>query len=199
LWKKMSKVLQKKAKWKGFNSKTRRIAVSLLTVAIFCLIFALACVIAVKCEAPAAEIFQPLGLFGAMAWVMLTALSLVSNAAGAMISRAERYRRLHPAMQKSMRGLPVMRLSVACAASYHAGHGRAHRSSSRCASFSATKDSSDDGESDSGDPAKPLSALTPFFSLCSSQKSNSVPASRCFLHGPGCWRMLFSLPLTERG
>jgi hypothetical protein len=195
--KKISKSLWKKAQWKALDPKTRKLSACLLVTALYCLVFALACGVAVRYEAPGIEIFQSLGFCSTMAWLMLTYLSLASNVAGVMISRAERYQRLNPTAQKLMKGLFGTRLSVVCA-SYRAGHTRSSRSHSRS---NASKDSSDDGESDSGEPpALPLPSVVPSFSFSHTFcKLNRFSSPWRFLSGFGCWRMSLRLLSTGRG
>jgi hypothetical protein len=110
-------------------------------------------------DAPGTEIFQSLGLFSIIAWVTLTALSLLSNVGEVVVSRIERYQRLNATVKKYMKGFYLGRVSVLRASSHHTGHARASRAHSHS---NASKDGSDDGESDSEDPpAPPLFSVVP--------------------------------------
>jgi hypothetical protein len=176
--------LRKKAKWKALNPKTRKLSACLLVCALYSLIFALTCGVAVAYEAPNIEVFQLLGLSATMAFLTLIPMSLVSNFAGVVISRAEHYQKLDSAIQKRMRAPLFSRARVA---SCRAGHARAHRSASRS---SASKDSSSDGESDQGDPPAHLVSLFPSLNFpCSFYKLNNFLSPWRFLYGPGCWRV----------
>jgi hypothetical protein len=189
------KLLCKKAKWKTLNTKTRGFCSRLLVCAIYCLVVTVGCVAAVVHEVPNVEMFRVLGLSAAMAFTALIFLSLSVNIAGVVISRAERYQRLSPALQKRMKGRLFSRSVAVCAASYRAGHARSHRRArSAFAHASGGGDGSDDGESDSsGDPPRPTyfaCSVTPFQVLY--LKPNSFPSPWRFLRSPGCWRMRFS-------
>jgi hypothetical protein len=196
---KASKILRKKAGWKGLHKKTRPVTAKLFTAGMLCLVLSLTCAAGIMYELPGTEIFQAVGLTAAMAWLMLFPLAFISDIAGSVMTCYETCRRLDSTAQKNMMGISVIRLCAARAASYRAGHGRAHRSPSRRAS----KASSDDGGSDSsdGDSPAPLSlVVVPFFtSLSAFHKPNNFPVQRRFLRGPCCWRTLFSLPFAERG
>jgi hypothetical protein len=187
----LRKVLRKKAKWKGFNSKTRKLSVSLLLGAVCCLVITLACVFAVRNDLPGTEVFQSLGLFSVISWVTLTALSMISNVGGVMISRIERYQRLNPIVQKHLKGSVFGRLAVSCASSYRAGHTRAYRSRSHS---NASKDSSNDGEPDSEDPpALYLFSVVPSLTLFNHfSKQNNFPYPWHCVCSPGCWRLPFA-------
>ena len=199
---KVFKLLRKKAGWKVLNRKTRPATAKFLTAGMLCLVLSFACAVGIVYGFPGTVIFQTVGLTAAMAWITLFPLAFVSDIAGTVITRYETCRRMYPAVQKNMRGLSVIRLSVARAASYRAGHGRARRSSSRRTSLSASKDSSDDGGSDGsdGDSPAPLSLLVvPFFTFTNSfNKPNTFPVPWCFERCSGCWRMFLSLLFAER-
>ena len=195
---KVFKLLRKKAKWKGLNKKTRPATAKLLTAGMLCLALSLACGVGIIYELPGRGIFEAVALAVTMAWIALFPLAIVSDIAGTVITRYETCRRLYPTVQKSMKGLSVVRLCVARAASYRAGHGRAHRSPSRRAS----KNNSDNGGSDGsdGDQPAPLPlVVVPFFTFTRAfHKPNTFPAPWRFLRGPGCWRMFFSLQFAKR-
>ena len=198
------KILRKKAQWKAFDPRTRKLSASLLVSSLYCLILALACGVAALNDVPATEIFQSLSLCSTMAWVMLTLLSLMSNLGGAAISRAERYRRMNPALQKQMKGFSVIRMPVLRIISCRAGHGRAHRSQSHAASSNASKDSSDDGESDpdSQNPPPlplPLVVLPSLTFSGSFGKLNNFLSPRRRWYGLGCCLMFFTPLSTGRG
>jgi hypothetical protein len=180
------------------NKKTRPVTAKLFTAGMLCLVLSLTCAAGIMYGLPGTEIFQAAGLTAAMAWITLFSLAFVSDIAGTVITRYEICQRLYPTAQRSMRGLSVFRLSAARAASYRAGHGRAHRSPSRRVS----KASSDDGGSDGPDgdsPAPPAFVVVPFLtSLSALHEPNTFPAQRRFLRGLGPWRMPFSLPFAER-
>ena len=197
----ISKILRKKAEWKALDPKTRKLSAGLLVCSLYCLIASLACAVAVIYEAPKVEIFQSLGFLSTVVWMTLTFLALASNAAGVVISRAERYHRFNHVVQKCAKGIFSARRPTLCVASCRAGHARARRSLSRS---SASKDSSGDGESDSGegDPPAPPSLsslpLKPYRTFIRIfYKLNNFPLR--FLYGFGCWRLPFGLSLTGRG
>ena len=196
------RMLQKKAKWKALDPKARKWAAGLLVCALYCLIAAMVCVVAIVYKAPKVEIFQTLGLVSVIAWVTLTFMALASNVAGVAISRAERYHRLNPAAQKYAKGLLTARMPALCT-SYRAGNSRARRSPSRS---HASKDSSADGESNSGEGDPPalrslsslflrphLTFLYLFYILI------SIPFPRRSLFGPGCWCIAYDPLFAERG
>lgn len=198
----VSQMLSRKATWKMLAPKTRKLSARLLVCGIYCLIASMMCVAAVSYQAPNVEMFQYLGFLSVIAWVTLTFLALTFNVAGVTISRAERYRRLNPAVQKCAKGILVARMPALCVASYRAGNARACRSPSRS---HASKDNSGDGEPGSGEGDPP--ALPVFSSLSSRPrltfillfcKLNSFPFPWRFLLCPGCWRMVFSFSLTGR-
>jgi hypothetical protein len=199
---KVSKILRKKAEWKILNKKTRPATAKLLTAGMLCLVLSIFCAASMMYGLPGTGIFQAVGLVAATAWIALFSLAFVSDVAGTVITRYETCRRLYPTAKKSVIGLSVIRLSVAHAASYRAGHGRAHRSPSRRASLGTSKDNSDDGGSDGsdGDSPAPLPlVVVPFFTFLNSfHKPNTLPALWRFLRDPGCWRVFFSLPFTGR-
>ena len=195
-------VLHKKASWKALDPKTRHLCANMLVCSLYCLIAAMMFVAAVIYKAPKVEIFQALGLASVIAWVTLTFMALTSNVAGVAISRAERYYKINPAAQKYVKGLLVARMSALCT-SYRAGNSRARRSPSRP---HASKDSSSDGESGSGegDPPAPPSLpslllrprLTFLYIFC---KLNSISFLKRSLFGSGCWRMAFDSLFAEKG
>jgi hypothetical protein len=201
---KVFKILRKKAGWKGLNKKTRPATSKFFVAGLLCLALSLACGVGIVAYGlPGTGIFQTVGGTAAIAWLTLFSLAFVSDVSGTVITRYETCRRLYPAGQKNMRGLSVIRLSAARAVSYRAGHGRAHRSPSRRASLSASKDNSGDGGSDGSDgdsPAQLSLLVVPFSTFHSSfHKPNTFPAPWCFLRGSDCWRVFFGLPLAGRG
>ena len=198
----VNKMLHKRAKWKALNAKTRKFSATLLVCSLYCLIAALTCAVAVVYRVPQVEIFHFLGLSSTFTWVTLTFMALASNAAGVIISRAERYHRLAPAAQKCAKGVLVARLPSLCVASHRSGNARAHRSPSRS---QASKDSSGDGESDSGEgdpPASPALSLSliPYLTFTSLfYKLNNFPLLWRFLFAIGCWCMVFDPLFAEMG
>jgi TM2 domain-containing membrane protein YozV len=200
---KVSKILRKKAGWKTLNKKTRPATAKFLTIGMLCLVLSLFCAAGIMYGLPGTGIFQAVGLTAAMAWITLFSLAFVSDVAGTVITRYETCQRQYPTGQKHMRGFSVIRLSAARAVSYRAGHGRAHRSPSRRASLSASKNSSDDGGSDGsdGDSPAPLPlVVVPFFTFLNSfHKANTLPTPWRFIRGSHCWRVFFNLPFTGKG
>ena len=161
---------------------------------VLCAVFSLG---AVWARIPGVNFFYAFSYSAILMWVLLTALSITSNVAGVVISKAEHCQRLNPNVQKLIKGFSCARLSATCASSYRAGHSRARRSHSHSASSNA----SSDGESDSGDsPALPLPSVVPSLNFsdlfC---KPNNFPSPWCCLYGLGCWHMSLASLFAGRG
>jgi hypothetical protein len=193
----IDKLLRKKATWEGLNPKTRKLVATLLVCGLYSLVATMACAVAVVYKFPKVEIFQILGLSSTFAWMGLTFLAIACNAAGAVMTRVETYQRHRGnlTVQKCVKGMFFTRIPALCVASYRAGNARARRSPVRS---HASKDSSSDGESDSGEgdpPAPPyLSSLSfrPHLTfLCIYCKLNSFPFQWRSLFVPDCWYLPF--------
>jgi hypothetical protein len=173
--------------------------VNLLMASLCSLFFAVVSLTAILAGLPCVKFLHAFSYSAILMWVTLTALSLLSNSAGAAISKVERFQRLYLTGQK-MKRLSCRRLSATCASSPRAGNSRAYRTQSHSASSNVLKDNSDDGESDSGDlPALPLPPVVPSLNFSRSfRKPNRFSSPWRFLGGLGHWRMSFRLLFTER-
>lgn len=201
----VGKILGTKASYKALNPKARKWTARFLVCSLYSLIVALACAAAVGHNVPRVEIFQLLGLASVFAWVTLTFLAVASDITGSVISRAERYHKFNPAVQKFTKNVFSTQTSALRVASYRAGNSRARRSPSRS---NASKDSSGGGDSDSsggeGDPPAPISlpalSLRPYLiSPHSLYKLNNSSLPWRFLFAPGCRHVTFNPLFTKRG